>query len=226
MTSPRKDGVPFPFGRNEEGDPCGPPPSPVSDLELTAYHEAGHVVFACLQGWRPRATIVPRWRGAVLSLGQVKINCGPDVDPAVYAKFILSGLAGEALLLGTRAFQVKKEFHEAEEWLRAHMSEQDATAAMFDLWREVLDDLSEKPAMLAVMRVAGALLDRNSIRYDAVLQIIDNAYRLDGPARLVDDRPVNRGRPERRSGRSRRTFSFVPKPSGERERRSGEERRA
>ena len=216
--------MPFiPFGRNEEEGSCGPLPSPVSQLELTAYHEAGHAVFACLQGWRPEATIIPRWRDAVFTRGYVKINFDRKVDPILYAKWMLSGLAGEALLLGTRAFQVKKEFHEAEESLRAHMSEQDATAAMFDAWHELMD--WQKPTILAVMRVAGELLDRNSIRYDAVLDIVECAHRLSGPVGLVDDQPVNRGRPERRSGRSRRTLSFVPKPSGKHERRSGEERR-
>ncbi len=235
MTSPMKrDGVPSPFGRNEEGDPCGPPPSPVSDLELTAYHEAGHAVFAVMQGWRvPHATIIPRWRGATWSRGHVKTNCGPDVDPSVYAKFILSGLAGEALLLGTRAFQVKKEFHEADEWLRAHMSQQDATAAMFDLWCGLMNDFSQKPVILAVMRVAEALLDRNSVKYETVLEIVDGAYRLAGP-RLVDrameippdrppPRPPKEDPTERRSGLSRRTLSIVPKPI--RDRRNGEERR-
>ena len=217
-----RDGVPLILsGRNEEGDPCGPPPSPVSDLELTAYHEAGHAVFACLQGWRvPHATIIPRWRGAMYSLGQVEIKCGSDVDTRMYAKFILSGLAGEASLLGTRAFQVKKEFHEADAWLRAHMSEQDATAAMFDLWHELMDDFSQKPTILAVMRVAAALLDRNSISYETVLEIVDGAHRLAGPA-LVTTREENP--PERRSGLSRRTFVFTPRPVPER--RSGEERR-
>ena len=213
-----------PFGV-KMGRRCGSrPPSPgspvPSPLELTAYHEAGHAVFACLQGWRvPHATIIPRWRGSMLSLGQVEIKCSSDVDTRMYAKFILSGLAGEASLLGTRAFQVKKEFHEADAWLRAHMSEKDAIAAMFDIWHELMDDFAQKPMILAVMRVAAALLDRNSVKYQTVLEIVDGAYRLSGPA-LVTTRKENR-----RSGLSRRTFVFTPKPVGKDERRSGEERR-
>ena len=224
MSMTHRDGVPFlPFGRNGEGDPCGPPASPVSPLELTAYHEAGHAVFAVLQGWKvPHTTIIPRWRGSMWSLGYVEIKCGSDVDTRMYAKFMLSGLAGEASLLGTRAFQVKKEFYEADEWLRAHMSEKDATAAMFDIWHELMDDFSQKPTILAVMRVAAALLDRNSIRYETVLEIVDGAYRLAGPALVTtcEENPA-----ERRSGLSRRTFVFRPKPVGKDERRSGEERR-
>ena len=221
----KRGGVLFPFGVMSRR--CGSrPPSPgspvPSPLELTAAHEASHAVFAVLQGWKvPHTTIIPRWRGAMYSLGQVEIKCSSDVDTSTYAKFMLSGLAGEASLLGTRAFQVKKEFHEADAWLRAHMSEQDATAAMFDIWHELMDDFSQKPAILAVMRVAAALLDRNSVKYETVLEIVDGAYRLAGPA-LVTTREESPA--ERRSGRSRRTLFHVTKPIPER--RNGEERRS
>ena len=215
----KRDGVLLnPFGGvMRKSDPCDPPPSPVSPLELTAFHEAAHAVFAALQGWPIKyVTIVPGCDETGCFSGSLLLGRKRYGDPHLAAQWCLSGLAGEAVLQGTRAFYASPELDQA------HKIVGDAPG-VFAAWYDVLELLGTPPASLALVRVADRLLDSGTLDYETALEIVHNAFLNHQPSSRGGDTPTLAHRHERRSGLSRRTFVFTPLPV--RERRNGTQRR-
>ncbi len=189
MTSPcNRGGVPFPFGRNEGADPCGPPPSPVPSLEeRTAVHEASHVVWLFLRGIRIEKVGI---NSNETSKGRVTLPAGPRrfVDPPpvntkpdprnvaiIQAAVLLSGMAGVAVLTGSRALTDEPEILEARNILAEVYPRMTIGSTLNDTWRYVCNRLAFAPIWAGVEALAYRLLQDREIDYTTAHVIVHDA---------------------------------------------------
>jgi len=155
-----------------------------SQIEATAYHEAGHAVIAYLLGDKPQsATIVP----TVDTAGNVIIHANPlhgfqlDVDGSDEAR-----LRVEKAITICFAGPIAQKRHNLRSWRKAHGQWDYDTIAQLGLrvcgsgeqatafirWREIVAREMVQANWLRIALVAGQLLERERLSYadlDAII---------------------------------------------------------
>jgi hypothetical protein len=178
------------FGRRMAGSSVAAPPlQPMtkrskSQIEATAYHEAGHTVIAYLLGYKPQsATIVP----TVDTAGHIVIHANPlhglqlDVDGSDEAR-----LRVESAVTICFAGPIAQKCHNPRSWRKAHgqwdydtiaelglrVCGSGEQATTFIRWREIVARDMVQANWLRIALVAGQLLERERLSYadlDAII---------------------------------------------------------
>ena len=170
------------------GSLAAPPSQPMikrsaSQVEATAYHEAGHAVIACVLGYRPQSvTIVP----TVDTAGHI-IHINPlhgfqlDIDGSDEARLRL-----ESLITICFAGPIAQKRYNPRSWRRAHgprdyekieelavqVCGSDEQALAFPRWREIVACDMVRAHWPRIQLVAGRLLERESLSHadlDAII---------------------------------------------------------
>ena len=163
-----------------------------SQIEATAYHEAGHAVIAYLLGYKPQsATIVP----TVDAAGPL-IHANPlygfqlDIDGSDEAR-----LHVESAITICFAGPIAQKRYSPRSWRRVHgqwdhdaiaelglrVCGSDEQAAAFIRWREIVTLDLVKANWLRIQQVAGQLLERERLSHadlDAIIVPRAQAIRI------------------------------------------------
>ena len=183
-----RDGVPLILsGRNEEEGPCGSPPYPIPPLKRTAVHEASHVVWLFLRGMRiEKVSVEPNGKsegrltmpeGRQQFVDPPPINAKPDPRNVAMAQaaVLLSGLAGVAVLIGSRALSEEPEILEARDILAEAYPRMTVGCTLNDLWRHVCNRLAFAPVWAGVEALTRRLLQDREIDYTTAHIVVHDA---------------------------------------------------
>ena len=147
-----------------------------SQIEATAYHEAGHAVIAYMLGYRPQSvTIVPTvdWAGHIVHANPL-YGFQHDIDGSDEAR-----LRVESFMTICFAGPIAQKLYNPRSWRRAHgqwdydkiaelslrVCGSPEQAAAFIRWREITARDMVRAHWLRVQLVAGQLLQRQRLSH-------------------------------------------------------------